>query len=79
MNSVILTALLLITITLTGCSGRNGAGHWFHILFVIIPLGFILYLLNQKVNELSKSLFKIEGKLSQLASKLDKSDKNQKK
>ncbi|NIP32210.1 MAG: hypothetical protein GTN99_10495 [Candidatus Dadabacteria bacterium] len=77
MNKKIIITLTLITLTITGCSGSGGAGHWFHILFVLIPLGISLYFLNKKVDDISKSLFKVEGQISQLASKLERSeDKN---
>ena len=75
MNSKILITLIIATFTLAGCSGGNGAGHWFHILFVLVPLGIAFYSLNKKVDDISKSLFKIEGRLSQLASKVDSSDR----
>ena len=71
-NFISLSFCLLI---LTGCSSEGGAGHWFHILFVIVPLGFILYLLNKKIDDVSESLFKIEAQMSKLSSKLEKNDK----
>ena len=60
---------------LTGCSGEGGAGYWFHIIFVMIPLGIILYLLDNKIDDISDSLFKLEGKINTLSYKVDK-DKN---
>lgn len=75
MNLMLVCTILVITLSLTGCSGGNGAGHWFHILFVLIPFGITLYFLNKKVDDISKSLFKIEGQLSLLATKADKSEK----
>jgi len=75
MNLTLIITLCTLTIALSSCSGGNGAGHWFHIVFVIIPLGFILYLLNKKIDDVSESLFKIEGQISKLTSKLDKNDK----
>ena len=71
-NFISLSFCLLI---LTGCSSEGGAGHWFHILFVIVPLGFILYLLNKKIDDISEYLFKIEAQMSKLSSKLEKNDK----
>jgi len=71
-NFISLPFCLLI---LTGCSGEGRAGHCFHIIFVIIPLGIILYLLNNKIDDLSDSLFKLEGKINTLSYKVDK-DKN---
>ena len=71
-NFISLTFCLLI---LTGCSSEGGAGHWFHILFVIVPLGFILYLLNKKIDDISESLFNIEGQISKLNPKFEKNDK----
>jgi len=55
--------------------GAGGAGHWFHILFVIVLLGFILHLLNKKIDDISESLFKIEGQISKLTSKLERNNK----
>ncbi len=75
MNFMLACTIIALTLALTGCSGGNGAGHWFHILFVIIPFGIALYFLNKKVDDISKSLFKIEGQLSQIATKVDKSEK----
>jgi hypothetical protein len=75
MNIRLFLTVFTVMIALSGCSGGNGAGHWFHILFVIVPLGFIFYFLNKKIDKLSESLFKIEGKISQLTSKLEKNDK----
>ena len=71
-NFISLSFCLLI---LTRCSSEGGAGHWFHILFVTVPLGFILYLLNKKIDDVSESLFKIEAQMSKLSSKLEKNDK----
>jgi len=75
MNLNLLIILFTLTIALSGCSGGNGAGHWFHILFVIVPVGFILYILNKKIDDISESLFKIEGQISKLTSKPEKNDK----
>jgi len=72
LNLISLSFCLLI---LTGCSGEGGAGYGFHIIFVIIPLGIILYLLNNKIDDISDSLFKLEGKITSLSSKVEK-DKN---
>ncbi len=58
MNLKLLITLFTLTIALSGCSSGNGAGHWFHILFVIVPVGFILYILNKKIDDISESLFK---------------------
>jgi len=71
-NFIFLSFCLL---TFTGFSGEGGAGHWFHILFVIVPIGFILYLLNKKIDDISESLFKIEAQIYKLTSKLEKNDK----
>ena len=51
-NFIFLSFCLL---TFTGFSGEGGAGHWFHILFVIVLLGFILHLLNKKIDDISES------------------------
>ncbi len=75
MNLKLLITLFTLTIALSGCSGGNGAGHWFHILFVIVPVGFILYILNKKIDDISESLFKIEGQISKLTSNPEKNDK----
>ena len=75
MNLKLLITLFTLTIVLSGCSGGNGAGHWFHILFVIVPVGYILYTLNKKIDDIGDSLFKIEDRLSNLSSKSEKDDK----
>ena len=75
MNLKLLIILFTLTIALSGCSGGNGAGHWFHILFIIVPVGVILYILNKKIDEISESLFKIEDKISHTTSKMEKNDK----
>lgn len=75
MNLKLLITLFTLTIALSGCSSGNGAGHWFHILFVIVPVGFILYILNKKIDDISESLFKIEGQISKLTSNPEKNDK----
>ena len=75
MNPTVLITFFAVTIALSGCTGGNGAGHWFHMLFIIIPVGFILYILNKKIDEISDSLVKIEDKISNIASNVEKSDK----
>ena len=75
MNPTVLITFVAVTIALSGCTGGNGAGHWFHMLFIIIPVGFILYILNKKIDEISDSLVKIEDKISNIASNVEKSDK----
>lgn len=75
MNLKLIITFSALCIGLSGCSGGSGAGHWFHILFIMIPLGFILYFINKKIDDISESLFKLEGQISQLASKSDKNEK----
>jgi len=38
-------------------------------------VGVILYILNKKIDEISESLFKIEDKISNTTSKMEKNDK----
>lgn len=72
----LIPGILFMTIILlgAGCSGNagTGAGHWFHILFIIIPAGIFLYLTNRKIDVLSDSISKMDDKLSTMSSRLEK-------
>jgi hypothetical protein len=61
-----------IVLALSSCSGdQQGAGYWFHFIFVVIPLiiiGFIIYIKSEKISD---SLFSIEGQLKKLSSKAE--------
>ncbi len=61
-----------IVLALSSCSGdQQGAGYWFHFIFVVIPLiiiGFIIYIKSEKIGD---SLFSIEGQVKKLSSRLE--------
>lgn len=72
MKLVTAVTIIIPSLLLAGCSGDFGAGYWFHILFVLVPFGYMLYKLNRKAGEISESLFKLEGKVDQLSSRIKK-------
>jgi len=65
-------AILPLVLALNNCSGQSeGAGYWFHLIFVVIPLviiGFIIFIKSEKIID---SLFTIEGQLKKLANKVE--------
>jgi len=65
-------AILPLVLALNNCSGQSeGAGYWFHLIFVVIPLviiGFIIFIKSEKIID---SLFTIEGQLKKLAKKVE--------
>ena len=61
----------LVPITLSGCAGGDGAGYWFHIIFVLIPLIIIGALLWRYSESTSESLFIIEGQLRRLSNRIE--------
>ncbi len=63
--------LVLALITLGGCAGADGAGYWFHIIFVLIPLIIIGALLWRYSESTSESLFIIEGQLRRLSNRIE--------
>jgi hypothetical protein len=64
--------MIPVLLALNGCAGDSqGAGYWFHFIFVVIPLiaiGFIIFIKSEKISD---SLFSIEGQLKKLSSKLE--------
>lgn len=68
-------AALFTVFILTGCSGNpQGAGHWFHILFILVPLIIIGILLLRRLESLHDSVFTMEGQIKRLSGKLDTID-----
>jgi hypothetical protein len=66
---------LSVVFLLSGCSGNpQGAGYWFHILFILLPLIIIGVLLLRRIESLHDSVFTIEGQLKRLSGKLDNID-----
>ena len=76
MNVLINTVLLMFLLLLNGCSGQgSGAGHWFHIIFIMIPAGIALYIINRKIDELRDAVSRQDDKISNLSNKIDKDNK----
>jgi len=77
MNMYLYFLMTLIPFTITGCSGNGGgAGHWFHIIFISIPAGISLYVINKKLDYLHDAVSKQDNKISNLSSRLDKNTKS---
>jgi hypothetical protein len=69
--------LLSVVFILGGCSGNpQGAGYWFHIIFILLPLIIIGVLLLRRIESLHDSVFTLEGQLKRLSGKLDTIDEN---
>ncbi len=72
--------ILPLVLALNNCSGQSdGAGYWFHLIFVVIPLviiGFIIFIKSEKIID---SLFTIEGQLKKLANKVENLEEKLKK
>ncbi len=67
--------LLSITIFISGCSGNpQGAGYWFHIIFILLPLILIGVILFKRIESLHDSVFTIEGQIRRISSKTDDVD-----
>jgi len=73
-------AILPLVLALNNCSGQSvGAGYWFHLIFVLIPLiiiGFIIFIKSEKIID---SLFAIEGQLKKLTNKVENLEEKLKK
>ncbi|HLE26275.1 MAG TPA: hypothetical protein VI935_11620 [Thermodesulfobacteriota bacterium] len=73
-------AILPLVLALNNCSGQSeGAGYWFHFIFVVIPLiiiGFFIFIKSEKVID---SLFTIEGQLKKLTNKVENLEEKLKK
>ena len=73
-------AILPLVLALNNCSGQSeGAGYWFHLIFVVIPLviiGFIIFIKSEKIID---SLFTIEGQLTKLTNKVENLEEKLKK
>ncbi len=72
--SFLLHAFTLLTIAsfISGCSGNpQGAGYWFHIIFILLPLVLIGVILFKRIESLHDSVFTIEGQIRRTSSKLD--------
>lgn len=64
-----------VAFILGGCSGNpQGAGYWFHIIFILLPLIIIGVLLLRRIEGLHDSVFTMEGQLKRLSGKLDNID-----
>ena len=74
MRLSVLVSILLANglILLNGCSGGSyGAGYWFHLIFVVIPMCVIGFLLLKKTDALNDSLNTIEDQMKKLTNRLD--------
>ncbi|MDA2921478.1 hypothetical protein MYX76_18635, partial [Desulfobacterota bacterium AH_259_B03_O07] len=49
----------------------QGAGYWFHIIFILLPLLLIGVILFKRIESLHNSVFTIEGQIRRTSSKLD--------
>lgn len=49
----------------------GGPGYWFFIIFVLIPVGLILFKLYSDLGEIKESLLSIEGQVRRLIGKLE--------
>ncbi|GIW47000.1 MAG: hypothetical protein KatS3mg078_0877 [Deltaproteobacteria bacterium] len=75
-----LIAIIVLLTLLNSCSGNSeGAGYWFHFVFVIIPLIVIGTLILRKAESISDSLFVIEGQIKKALSKLENLEEKLKK
>jgi len=64
--------LLTMAIFISSCSGNpQGAGYWFHIIFILLPLVLIGVILFKRIESLHDSVFTIEGQIRRTSSKLD--------
>lgn len=73
-------ALISVALAFGGCAGEpQGAGYWFHFIFVLIPLVVIGLILFKKTEAISDSLFTIEGQIKKLSTRLDSLEEKLKK
>jgi len=67
--------LLTMAIFISSCSGNpQGAGYWFHIIFILLPLILIGVILFKRIESLHDSVFTIEGQIRRISGKLDDVD-----
>lgn len=69
MISRAVVVLLLFSAGMTsGCSGGGtGPGYWFQLIFIVVPIGFLGYLIVKRFDALSDALFNIESKLDKIS------------
>ncbi len=73
-------ALILVALAFNGCAGEsNGAGYWFHFIFILIPLIVIGLILFKRTEAICDSLFTIEGQIKKLSTRLDSLEEKLKK
>lgn len=64
--------IILTGLALNGCAaGPQGAGYWFHIIFILIPIIVMGLLLLKRIDTVNDSLHTIEGQLRRLSGRLD--------
>ncbi len=54
-----------------GAAVAAGPGYWFIIIFVVLPLGVILFKLFSDLGEIKESLLGLEGQLRRVISRVD--------
>jgi len=75
MNPLAMVGLIWFITIFTSCSGgTHGAGYWFHIVFILIPLIVIGVFIIKRLEGLHDSIFTIEGQIKRLSGKLDSLD-----
>jgi hypothetical protein len=62
-----------------GCTGGSTPGYWFQTLLIVIPIFALGYVLLNRLDNLSDSIFSIERKLNELNEKMDQIEKSGKK
>jgi len=74
MRLSVLISVFLVSglILLNGCAGGSqGAGYWFHFIFVVIPICVIGFLFLKKIDAANDSLNAIEEQMKRLTNRLD--------
>ena len=72
LSSINKAVLIPVALAFNGCAGESqGAGYWFHFIFILTPLIVIGVILFKKTEAISDSLFTIEGQIKKLSARLD--------
>lgn len=66
------TAILFITLNITGCAGGgSGPGYLFQLIFIVVPLVGLGILLLKRTESANDSLYILEGQIKRLSAKID--------